>query len=912
MKLFIRQCALFIFLLLRMSDLFAQTEYLVSIDTLNGNYTKIKSIPGVKWINVLPSYITFDENNGVYFFKGDDANNIQCIYSIEATTGNILSKPAFPVFPDPKDNLLEFQYDNVTGKLYGLHWNNAKKTEFLVSIDPLAGTFTIIDSIPGVKWIRTNNFTIFDEKNHLYMFSGSPNTVDWYLYSVNVLTGKVVSKPKYLNFTDPKDNISDFKFNNTTHKLYGLHWDDSEKRESLVTLDSGTAKMTIVDSLPGVKWIHTTPNYTTIDEKRNHLFFRGGGSAGDWYLYTVDLATGKIIRKFPFPKLCNPKDNVIELHFDKVTDKLYGLHWDAGAYNLKKLRDTTTCPNRALIYDLPAATKWSNGDSGNVLRPQKTGYYSYISKKICDTATFRDTVFITLKKSPAYLPRDTFFCTGTSIVIGTNIFFPSVRWNTGSYSHGILVSVPGTYIRTISDFDLCRYIDTCKVHTFPYHKPDLGKDTGICKDETFGQLTGHQYPFIKYVWNQLDTSATTLIVPKTSGNYTLAAQDSNLCWSSDTINLKLLSPQKPVLGNDRSFCRNDSLQLYPKNSYQFLKMRWNTGDSIYLLSIKKKGEYIITTTDSNSCIQSDTINIGQYPFNKPYLGPDISICLNQGKDLRNLTSYKFKTFLWSDGSTKETLFIKSGNTFTLRVTDLNNCPSADTVTIQSKPLPVFTLGPDKVLCEGDSNTISIHVNGATYQWDDGSTDSSKTFRSKGNYILSVTLNGCTLNDTFGLNVLDFPAVELGPEQFLCGIKPVLLDAGPASSYLWNTGETTRQISIKESGVFHVKASNGECTTSDSVMVHPQHLLPIYMPSAFSPNNDGHNDVFDIVTRLEISEISIYNRWGQQIHKSIQSPFTWDGTFQGEPCQVGAYMVIAKHIGCDGSQILTSHILYLMR
>ncbi len=111
--------------------IYAQTEYFVKVNPTSGNYTKVKSIPGVRWIQVMPSCLTFDENNQVYFFKADDSTRKFCLYSIDARNGNIISKPVFPILTNPKDNVIELQYDNNTKKLYGLHWKDSLKTEFL-------------------------------------------------------------------------------------------------------------------------------------------------------------------------------------------------------------------------------------------------------------------------------------------------------------------------------------------------------------------------------------------------------------------------------------------------------------------------------------------------------------------------------------------------------------------------------------------------------------------------------------------------------------------------------------------------------------------------------------------------------------------------------------------------------------
>ena len=76
--------------------------------------------------------------------------------------------------------------------------------------------------------------------------------------------------------------------------------------------------------------------------------------------------------------------------------------------------------------------------------------------------------------------------------------------------------------------------------------------------------------------------------------------------------------------------------------------------------------------------------------------------------------------------------------------------------------------------------------------------------------------------------------------------------------------------------------------------------PIYIPSGFSPNGDGLNDLFQIhigKTIKKVQALSIYNRWGQLIYQSESAlnpqSLTWDGTYKGQPVESGTYIYIAK-------------------
>jgi gliding motility-associated-like protein len=89
-----------------------------------------------------------------------------------------------------------------------------------------------------------------------------------------------------------------------------------------------------------------------------------------------------------------------------------------------------------------------------------------------------------------------------------------------------------------------------------------------------------------------------------------------------------------------------------------------------------------------------------------------------------------------------------------------------------------------------------------------------------------------------------------------------------------------------------------------IVSHPQ----LWVPSAFSPNDDGHNDVFKPIGILLFNNtgdpikdysLDIYNRWGELIFQSFDMNTGWDGTFMGENCAQGDYLYKLNALGLDG-------------
>ncbi len=321
---------LFPILLTAHGSVYGQGEFLATVDPVTGEHHVTHGLPGVAWIHVLPSFTVFDEMYGRYIFSGMDQELNKKLYSVDVTSGTIVHQPSFPNLSNQNDNIIELEFDNATGMLYALHWNASMQTEHLVRISPLTGDHEIVASIPEVKWISVApHCTSYDEGNGVFIFRGANASMTWRLYSVDVNTGEVLSAPLFPILNDPQDNIGELQFDNANGTLYGLHWDASEQKEKLVSIDPTSGLHTVLSEIPEIRYLTSSPRYTTFDKTNGTFYFRGADLNMTWRLYAVDVNTGGTQTTPPFPILEDPADNLIELKCDNTTGILYALHWDA-------------------------------------------------------------------------------------------------------------------------------------------------------------------------------------------------------------------------------------------------------------------------------------------------------------------------------------------------------------------------------------------------------------------------------------------------------------------------------------------------------------------------------------------------------------------------------------------------------
>lgn len=293
-----------------------QTEYLVTLDPSNCDFTIVDSIPNVKWVRVPTS--TFDNVNKHYIFQGADANHNWELYTLDANTGNVIYNPPFYFISDPSDNVLNWKYSNSMNKLIGLHWDNSQSTEYFISINTTTGGYTLINSLPGIALIA--GFSTYDDINNRYIFIGKDNTGNWYLYSINAANGNIISNPPY-----PNVGIGDLLYGNSTNTLYGLRWDNLSSTEYLSSIDPTTGTVTDINSIPGVLWI--LDGFMVFDNFNKRYIFRGGDNNGIWHLYSINAITGDIVYDPVFPTFSGTND-ILMPEVDSLTGTIYALYWE--------------------------------------------------------------------------------------------------------------------------------------------------------------------------------------------------------------------------------------------------------------------------------------------------------------------------------------------------------------------------------------------------------------------------------------------------------------------------------------------------------------------------------------------------------------------------------------------------------
>lgn len=547
--------------------------------------------------------------------------------------------------------------------------------------------------------------------------------------------------------------------------------------------------------------------------------------------------------------------------------------------------DTLLCEGAELLLDAstPNATYiWQDGSTSPTFNVDMTGtYWVEVSDPFC---IYSDTIQVSLLNQPTVdLGEDELLiCDQNAVnldVTQSNAFY---LWQDGSTQSTLQVDQPGNYAVTVSN--ACGEAnDMIEIMFSETPTVDLGADTSICQGNSLS-LNATQ-DGATYLWQDGSTGADFEI--NQTGIYAVTL--TNECGQiSDTIEVDYLtSPIAVNLGEDSILCQGNILSLNAEQDNVFYL--WQDGSTDANFEADQTGEYSVLV--SNICgEETDTINI---EFVQPLIidfGPDTILC--EGTSLSLDVEQDNVTYLWQDGSMQSTYEINQTGLYALTLT--NVCGEvSDEIEVDVLLNPSVDLGPDQTFCDQDSFLLSANAQNGNIQWSDGSTEATLVVLESGLYSVTVSNECGEISDDVMLTSGTSPQVDLGPDQVICEGNSLILDAGnSADSYIWQDGSNLSTLEVFREGIYQVMAQNDCGTEIDEIEITIDDCkCDIFIPNAFSPNDDGFNDRLQVFKDciFEMYQMQIFDRWGNLVFKSDDPDIEWDGRIRGQKASNGVYV-----------------------
>ena len=561
-----------------------------------------------------------------------------------------------------------------------------------------------------------------------------------------------------------------------------------------------------------------------------------------------------------------------------------------------------------------AVYQWSTGETTQSIRVSATGNYCVTVTPAtgcpgtaCDSVTFNALPVVNLGP-------DTLLCAGVGYLVnaGPQPAGSTYLWSDNSTAATHNFTQAGTVWVDVTSAAGCTTRDSLVITYRPAPAVNAGNDTTVCLGKTVTFTASPGYNSYTWTLNGVTVGNTASVTVTAPGFYAVAVTNASGCIGHDTVILANINAAINIGPDTIPTCQNASVTLDAGAGYSVYSWTTPAGNATTeTVNTANGGVYSVTVTDANGCTASDAAFITVRPAAAPALGNDTSLCPGAAY---TLYPGAFDVYNWSDGSHNSTLTITAAGTYTVDVVDSFGCHGIDTAVIGYYPTPTQPASDNQALCRNATDTLHAPAGYNSYLWSNGTTDSTLVVTTPGTYSLTV-------NDSNGCPVVIRDTVADGTIRLTAGADPSPVNAGQTAtlspqlttsghySFVWTPGGSLNDSTLRNplanpttttTYTVLVTDSQTHCFDTSSVTLEVLNQGYFVFPDAFTPNGDGSNDYFEIVTtgsNVVLKEFNIYNRFGTRVHSQ---PTPWNGEVGGTPQPTDTYVFTARVEVTDAS------------
>ncbi len=502
----------------------------------------------------------------------------------------------------------------------------------------------------------------------------------------------------------------------------------------------------------------------------------------------------------------------------------------------------------------PYSYAWNNGAASKDISNLTAGDYSV---KVTDangcTTSYSKTI-----TEPAQLVRSledvtNILCYGDlkgaiNINVSGGVEPYSYRWSNGAMTQDVVNLKAGNYSVMIRDANGC----TDSLSATVKENPRLTATAAVTDIKCYGQksgavnlsVAGGVAPYT-YLWSNEATSQS--ITQIGAGNYSVSVKDSKGCQIN--VDATVSEPPRFIasLESDTDILCNGentgSVSVRVSGGVTPYNFKWSNGETTQNLTNTAAGDYTLTATDANGCLQTVSTTLTQ-PSAIDFSVKSVTNVLCYGDnggaiDISVAGGVGPFTYKWSNGATTQDLETLKAGKYSVQIVDANGC--AKTLDAEVTQPELLSLNIDSVVnisCHGDlTGSIDLNVEGGVapykYSWSNGSSTQDISKLPAGNYSVTVTdAHGCS--KTIGAAVKQPPLLAAkitDVKDILCygnetgaisidvigGVKPY--------KFKWSSGETTQNLVDVVAGNYTVEITDqmGCSQTLSAIITQPTKL-----------------------------------------------------------------------------------------
>jgi gliding motility-associated-like protein len=489
-----------------------------------------------------------------------------------------------------------------------------------------------------------------------------------------------------------------------------------------------------------------------------------------------------------------------------------------------------------------------------------------------------------------------------------------------------LFSAPGDYNvkLKVTMQGICTDSFTTLVRVWPGFYPGFTTNGNcVLNPYQFSDTTRVAYGVVDYWhWNFGDNSTETdtarIINPQWTypgpGTATvrLIVRSSKGC--TDTIQQTIDIRDKPLITmgfTDTLICQYDSLQL---NASGIGNFSWSPNIAILNSNSSSPTVSPMSTTwyyvslENTGCVNRDSVlvNVTADVFINPM--SDTTIC--QGDTIRLRIASNGIQYSWTpannlDNPATQSPLAVTNNTTTYQVTGIiGGCSETKQITVRTVPYPIARVSPDTTICFNNSAQLRGNSNGSSFVWRPSQYLNNPSSLSPvtrppvtQQYILAVfDTRGCPKPglDTVVITVLPEVVAVAGPDTTVVIGQDLQLNANGGVTYSWSPSTGLSSTTLPNPVARYLTPTNqiryqliardaANCADTAYMNVRVFQTVPsVFIPTAFTPNGDGKNDVLRLTMAgiKELKHFRVFNRWGQLVYETKKVGDTWDGKVNG--------------------------------
>ncbi len=476
---------------------------------------------------------------------------------------------------------------------------------------------------------------------------------------------------------------------------------------------------------------------------------------------------------------------------------------------------------------VPYTYLWNNGATTASISGLAAGSYTVtVTDKNNCTATATTTVSssgnLSVSATSVQSACGTNNGSATATITGGTAPF-TYAWSNGGNTATISNLGVGIYTVTVTDKNGCSGSTSVTITAAPPFALIITANNASC----FGTATGNATASVEggtapysYAWsNGVNTAAITNLAV---GTYTVTATDSRGCKIIQSVTINQPTQVVATATGGNTSCgatNNGSASVSATGGTAPYTYLWSNGATTASISNLTVGSYSVTVTDSKGCTGTSTATVGASANLTVSVSGVKSACGTNNGSATAIVSGGTAPFIyaWSNGGNTATVTNLNVGTYTVTVTDKNNCSGTSSVTITEAPPFALVITANNISCNGrtDGNATASILSGTapySYVWSNGATTAGISNLSAGSYTVTATdANGCKIIQSVTINQPAKITLTLSSTPASClasGTATATVSGGtPPFTYAWSNGATTATISNIVAGSYSVTVTD---------------------------------------------------------------------------------------------------------